>query len=249
MNTTSTARRRGLVATAVISAAALLAACSSGGGGAEASAGSGTGTINVWSHQGTPDEVTAIQAAVSGFNSSQSDIKANLRLIPGDSYTTTINQTPVDQLPDVLDMDGPTVANYAYNLKLTPLEQFVAAQTVSNATDGSKAEGTYDGKLYALAQFDSAMGFFGNKKMLDAAGVKYPTSLDNAWTGDEFAAAVKTLAGKSTSGKSLDITESALSGEWGTYAFAPLIWSAGGNLIKDDKSEGVLELPARASRQ
>ncbi len=231
-----------------VASALAITACSAGGAQpgatAETGMGSATGPITVWAHQGTTEEVAAIQAAVSGFNSSQSGIKVDLKLIPGDSYTTTVNNTPTDQMPDVLDMDGPTVANYAYNGKLQPIDELVSKATVSNATDGSIAEGTYNGKLYALAQFDSAMGFFGNKKLFDAAGVKYPTSAADAWTADEFAAAVKTLAATNSSGKSLDITESALSGEWGTYGFAPLIWSAGGNLIQDDKSQGVLDSAA-----
>ena len=231
-----------------VASALAITACSSGGAQpsatTETSMGSATGPITVWAHQGTTEEVAAIQAAVSGFNSSQSGIKVDLKLIPGDSYTTTVNNTPTDQMPDVLDMDGPTVANYAYNGKLQPIDELVSKATVSNATGGSIAEGTYNGKLYALAQFDSAMGFFGNKKLFDAAGVKYPTSAADAWTADEFAAAVKKLAATNSSGKSLDITESALSGEWGTYGFAPLIWSAGGNLIQDDKAQGVLDSAA-----
>lgn len=246
MKTIMTARRVG-AGLAAAAAALALTACGAStpvpSTGAP-DAGSASGPITVWAHQGTPEEVAAIQAAVSGFNSSQSAIKVDLKLVPGDSYTTTINNTPVDQMPDVLDMDGPTVANYAYNGKLQPIEGLVSAETVANATDGAIAEGTYNGKLYALAQFDSAMGFFGNKKLFDEAGVTYPTSAADAWTGEQFTAAVEKLASANSSGKSLDITESALSGEWGTYGFAPLIWSAGGNLIKDDKAQGVLDSPA-----
>ena len=244
MNIKRAARRGGLAAAAVVASAVLISACSTGTSGNTASSGNGKGTINVWSHQGTPEEVKAIQDTVNNFNASQSDIKVNLKLIPGDSYTATINSTPKDQMPDVLDMDGPTVANYAYNGKIAAISDYVSKSTVGNATDGAIAEGTYNNALYALPQFDSAMGFFGNKKLFDAAGVKYPTSVNDAWTADEFAAAVKRLASANPSGKSLDITESGLSGEWGTYGFAPLIWSAGGNLIQDGKSQGVLDSAA-----
>ncbi len=141
-------------------------------------------------------------------------------------------------------MDGPTLASFAYNGKIGPISEFVSAETIDNATAGSIAEGTYNGELYALAQFDSAMGFFGNKSMFDAAGVEYPTSFEDAWTEAEFVdAVVVALAAANESGKSLDITESALSGEWGLTLSAPLIWSAGGNLILDGTSEGVLDSP------
>ncbi len=236
--------RRGAWAAAAVVAALTLAGCSAGGGNSDAGAGSGTGEINIWAHQGQDSENAALQAAVDGFNSSQSDVTAKLRLISGDTYTTTISSTPKDQLPDVLEIDGPTLASFVYNDKITPISDFVDSATVDNATPGSVAEGTSDGKLYALAMFDSAMGLYGNKALLDAAGVKYPTSFDTAWTPSEFATALKTLAAANPSGKSLDLNESSLSGEWGTYGFAPLIQSAGGNLIEDGKSAGALDSDA-----
>ncbi|HET9648916.1 MAG TPA: extracellular solute-binding protein [Microlunatus sp.] len=234
------------VATAAVAAvmATALVACSSGAGsnpGSTAESGSGTGTISVWAHQGQDSENAAIQAAVDGFNASQSNVKAMLRLLSGDTYTTTITNTPADKLPDVMEMDGPTLASYVYNGKLSPLDGFVSQQTVDNATPGSIAEGTDNGKLYGLARYDSAMGLFANQKMLKAAGISYPTSIEKAWTAEEFSAALKKLAAQNKSGKSLDINEGSLSGEWGTYGFSPLVQSAGGNLIKDNKASGVLD--------
>ena len=225
-----------------------LVACSSGSSGSEpgsdAQSGSGTGEIAVWAHQGQDSENAAVQAAVDGFNQSQTGVKVTLRLLSGDTYTSTVTNTPADKLPDVLEMDGPTMASYVYNAKLAPLTGFVSQATIDNATPGSIAEGTSGDKLYGLGMYDSAMGLWGNKKMLDAAGVKYPTSFDTAWSADEFNAALKTLAAKSSGGKSLDINEGSLSGEWGTYAFSPLVQSAGGNLVKDDKASGVLDSAA-----
>lgn len=235
--------RRGMVAAVAVTATALLVTgCSAGGSGA--AAGDGTGDIDIWALQGQDSENAALQAAVDGFNGSQSDITAKLRLIASDTYTTTITSTPKDQLPDVLQIDGPTLASYVYNGKLTPLSEHVSQETIDNATAGSIAEGTADGELYALAQFDSAMGLYGNKAMLDAAGVTYPTSIDTAWTAEEFEAALSALSDSSPSGKALDLNEAGLAGEWGTYAFAPFVWSAGGNLLEDNTATGALDSDA-----
>ncbi|WP_243076566.1 extracellular solute-binding protein [Microbacterium sp. SS28] len=231
--------RRGALALAAAVTLVSVAGCSAGGGGS--SAGDGTGDIEIWAHQGQDSENAALQAAVDGFNASQDKVKAKLRLISGDTYTTTISSTPKDQLPDVLEIDGPTLASFVYNDKITPISDYVDAATIDNATAGSVAEGTSDGDLYALAMFDSAMGLYGNKALLDAAGVTYPTSFDTAWTPDQFDAALATLSAANPSGKALDLNESGLSGEWGTYGFAPLIQSAGGNLIEDGKAAGVLD--------
>src|SRR4051794_39155715 len=170
------ARRGGLAALAAVTALTVITGCSSGGKSKQSQAGDGTGSIQIWSHQGQTAEVAALTAAVDGFNTSQSKIKAALRILPSDTYTQTIQNTPANKLPDVMDIDSPTLASFVYNEKLAPLTDYVAKATVSNATGGSIAEGTYQGKLYGLAQFDSGLGLLGNKKILDAAGVTIPTS-------------------------------------------------------------------------
>ncbi|NGO42344.1 ABC transporter substrate-binding protein [Streptomyces ureilyticus] len=248
-STSRNVRRTASTGLALVLPLAALAAC--GGGGStdtSAEAGSGKGTISVWAHQGQKSEDTAIQNAVKSFNSSQKDIKVDLKLIPGNDYTKTITTTDASELPDVMEFDGPTMANFVFNQKLAPIDDYVSAKTLSNATDAIKAQGEIDGKHYGLGQYDSGLGIYGNKKLLDAAGVKYPTSVDDAWTADEFTAALKALKGKDSDGKVLDVQEnSGLATEWGTYGFSPIVWSAGGSLLKDGKAEGALDSPETVS--
>ncbi|MFI2431425.1 ABC transporter substrate-binding protein [Streptomyces sp. NPDC018693] len=246
MNTDPTRRyrRTGLTALALLPLAALAACGGGGGSGASAEEGSGKGTVSIWAHQGQTGEAAALQNAVKSFNSSQSDIKAELKLIPENDYTKTITATSASELPDVLEFDGPTMANFVYNSKLAPIDDFVSAKTLGNATDAIKAQGEIDGKHYGLGMFDSGLGMYGNKKLLDAAGVKYPTGVDDAWTAAEFDKALQALKGKDADGKVLDISEQyGLATEWGTYGFSPLVWSAGGALLKDGKAEGALDSP------
>jgi len=244
-------RSRKLAAGAVLVAAALLtAACGGGGdsggasGGQSAQAGSGTGEIKVWGHQGEAGEVTALQQAVDSFNSSQTDVKVTLQLIPSNDYTKTVQATSADQLPDVLEYDGPLMSSFVYDGKLAPVDGLVSAATVSNQTASVKSQNTYpgDSKLYGVSMFDSGLGVYGNKKLLDAAGVKYPTGLDDAWTADEFQDALVKLAAVDPDGKVLDVKEN-YGGEWPTYGYLPIVNSTG-NVVKDGKAEGNLNSPA-----
>lgn len=237
-------RRTALTALALLPLAAL-AACG-GGGGSDTSAeeGSGKGTISVWAHQGQASETAALQNAVKSFNSSQNDVKAELKLIPEKDYTKTITATDASELPDVLEFDGPTMANFVYNSKLAPVDGHVSAKTLGNATDAIKAQGEIGGKHYGLGMFDAGLGLYANKKLLDAAGVKYPRSVDGAWTAEEFTKALEALKGTDSDGKVLDISEQyGLASEWGTFGFSPIVWSAGGALLKDGKAEGALDSP------
>ncbi|MEW2401730.1 sugar ABC transporter substrate-binding protein [Streptomyces sp. NPDC046862] len=228
---------------------AALAACGGGGGSdATAEAGSGKGTISVWAHQGQKSETEALQSAVKAFNSSQSKVKVELKLIPDTDYTKTITATDASKLPDVMEFDGPTMANFVYNKKLAAIDDYVSAKTLDNATDAAKAQGEIDGKHYGLGMYDSGLGIYGNKKLLDAAGVKYPTGLADDWTADQFTAALKALKAKDADGKVVDLQEtSGYANEWGTYGFAPIVWSAGGGLLKDGKAEGAIDSPAVVS--
>ncbi|MEU9189925.1 sugar ABC transporter substrate-binding protein [Streptomyces sp. NPDC048484] len=228
---------------------AALAACGGGGGtDASAEAGSGKGTISVWAHQGQKNETSALQKAVKSFNSSQSKVKVDLKLIPEADYTKTITATDATKLPDVMEFDGPTMANFVYNKKLAPIDTYVSGKTMTNATGAIKAQGEIDGKHYGLGMFDSGLGVYGNKKLLDAAGVKYPKGLSDDWTAARFTAALKALKAKDSDGKPLDLQETAgYANEWGTYGFAPIVWSAGGSLLKDGKAEGALDTPAVVS--
>ncbi len=234
---------------ALVLPVAALAAC--GGGNTtdtSTEAGSGQGTISVWAHQGQKSESTALQNAVKSFNSSQSKVKVDLKLIPEKDYTKTITATDASELPDVMEFDGPTMANFAYNKKLTPIDTYVSIKTMDNATDANKAQGEIGVAHYGLGMFDSGLGIYGNKKLLDAAGVKYPKGLADDWTATEFTAALKALKAKDSDGKTLDLQESnGYNTEWGTYGFAPIVWSAGGSLLKDGKAEGALDTPAVAS--
>ncbi|MBB1246231.1 sugar ABC transporter substrate-binding protein [Streptomyces durbertensis] len=242
-------RRTALTGLALVLPLLAVAACG-GGGGADVSAeeGSGKGTISVWAHQGQESETVALQTAVESFNDSQSDVKVRLKLIPEQDYTKTITATSASELPDVLEFDGPTMANFVYNKKLAPLDDFVSAGTLDNATEAVKAQGAINGSHYGLGMFDSGLGIYGNKKLLDAAGVTYPKGLDDGWTAEEFTAALKALKAEDSNGKALDISEQyGLATEWGTYGFAPVVWSAGGSLLKDGKAAGALDAPGVVS--
>ncbi len=98
--------------------------------------------------------------------------------------------------------------------------------------------------------YDSGLGVYGNKKLLDAAGVDYPKGVGDAWTAEEFTAALTALTAEDPDGdgKVLDVSENyGLATEWGTYGFSPVLWSAGGALLEDGRAAGVLDGPEAVS--
>lgn len=228
---------------AVLALCLVLAGCTQAVGGPRA--GTGTGTITIWAHAGQAAEAGVLQEAVASFNVSQSAVKAILKTIPEEDYTQAITGTKESDLPDVLEFDGPVLANFVYQHKLLDITPYLSARTIDNATPAIRAQGTVNGKLYGLGMFDSGLGIFGNKRLLDAAHVWYPTSVADAWTASEFFAALGELARHDPDRRVLDLqVNNGLAPEWATYAFAPIVWSAGALLLRNGRASGSLDSPA-----
>jgi multiple sugar transport system substrate-binding protein len=86
---------------------------------------------------------------------------------------------------------------------------------------------------------------YASRSALQAAKVRIPSSPEEAWTRGEFDAVLAALASADPDGRVLDLKLN-YSGEWFTYAFSPLLQSAGGDLIDrgDYRSaRGVLNGP------
>ena len=239
-----------LTAAAAVSIAALvLTGCGGPGAGSTDSAvepGSGEGTLKVWAVDGQAAENDALKKIISNFESSQAKIKVDLKLFPSDQYTKAVNSAAPGDLPDVLDFDGPTLASFVYNGKMAPLKGSVSDATLSNQTDSIKAQNTVDDAVYGVGMMNAGLALWGNKKLLDSAGVAYPTTPEKAWTADEFTAVLDKLAAVVPGGKPLDLSEQyGFAGEWGTCCSAgPVIWSGGGTMLKDNKASGALDSDA-----
>ncbi|MEZ5080388.1 MAG: hypothetical protein R2878_07000 [Thermoleophilia bacterium] len=204
--------------------------------------GPATGEISVWVHGGATDaEKKAAQDSVKNFNASQSDITAKLQFIP--DQQKVISATDPADLGDVVEADGEAMSANVYAGKLQPLEGLVSQETLDNQNVSVAAQNTYggDGKRYMVSMFDSGLALYGNKQLLDAAGVKYPTTWDAAWTPEEFTKALEALAAKDKDKKVLDVKENYGLAGYSSYAMLPIVNSAGHLVLEDGKSEGALD--------
>lgn len=233
-------RSRAVVLGTGLSMAVVLAAC--GGGGESASgSGEGDGVIEVWAHSGQAAEAEALEALVAEYNDSQEDVSVELTLIPEPDYTSTVQATAAEDLPDVMEMDAPTMASFVYDRKLVPLDDVVSQETLENRIEGVRESGTYQDQTYAVGMFDVGLGLWGNQQLLDAAGVEAPATADEAWTAEEFEQNLQKLAEVSPSGNAIDLGEAnGFAAEWGTFTTSPVLWSNGGTLIRDGAADGVL---------
>lgn len=203
--------------------------------------------VSMWVHAGPGPEREAYIASAKAFNDANKDIKIELITLPEGSYSDQVNAAALaKKLPCVLDFDGPNVYNYAWTKKIVPLDGFPFAKDIkAQLLPTLLRQGTYNGKLYSVGQFDSGLAIWGNKKTLTAAGVRIPKGIDDAWTLVEFEDAMKKLKAAGVAFP-LDMKFNYGIGEWVSYGFSPILQSFGGDLInrKDYKStQGTLNGP------
>jgi ABC-type glycerol-3-phosphate transport system substrate-binding protein len=222
-----------------ILAAVLLTGCES-----REQQGDETQVISVWAHHGQEDENAAMQRIVAAFNAAHADagLRVEITFYPDRQYADKVSIASVSGgLPDVLDVDGPYVGPWAAEGILQPLGDLVDASLRGDVLPSLIEQGTYRGELYALGAFESALVVYYNRAMVAAAGITPPATIADAWSWDEFVAALERVRPHCTLPLSLHMDDA--SDEWFTYAFSPVVWSAGGRLIdvEGGRVAGVLD--------
>lgn len=237
-------RTRRLVAASVaIAGIATVGACSSGGGSGDSTGGGGGGeNVELWTHAGGNEaELTVINKIVDDFNASQDQYTVEVQDFPQESYNdSVVAAAAANNLPCVLDIDGPNVPNWAWAGYLAPLD--LPADTWDDHLEGTL--GRIGDEVYSFGYFDVALAMFSRASILEDAGVRVPT-VDEPWTKDEFADALAKIDGLGQFPYALDMG-TAGSGEWIPYAYSPLLQSFGGDLINRDdyqSADGVLNGP------
>jgi ABC-type glycerol-3-phosphate transport system substrate-binding protein len=199
-------------------------------------------TLRIWCHQGQESENQAMRDIVQSFNEAHREegLAVQVDFFPDYQYTEKLSIAAAGgDLPDAFDLDGPTVAQFAEAGLLHPLSSFFSREVLNDFAPTILTQGTVNNTLYALGAFDSAMVLYFRKDLFHSAGVTAPPE-GESWTWQEFLQACEQVSdhGQSPVALHMDVTAD----EWFTYAFSPLLWSAGGRLISPDgkRTEGVL---------
>jgi len=193
---------------------------------------SGVTQIDAWFHTGQEGERQTILDQVARFNKIDPAVQVRLTLIPERSYNAQVQAAAIaGDLPDILEFDGPYLYNYVWQGHLRPLDDLLSAELKADLLPSIIRQASYREHLYAVGTFDSGLGLYARRSRLKRAGVRIPKGPADAWTAQEFKAVLKALAKKDKDGAVLDLKLN-YTGEWDTYAFSPLIESAGGDLIE-----------------
>ncbi len=192
-----------------------------------ASAAQAQTTLSMWYHgAGNEVELKLINEVITDFNASQSDWKVELQSFPQAAYNDSVVAGALaGNLPDILDVDGPNMPNWAWAGYMQPL--VIDESKIANFLPGTK--GVWDGKLYSIGLWDAAVALVTRQSTLDELGLRKPT-VDAPWTKDEFMAALDAAKAAGKWEYPLDLGM-AWTGEWYPYAFSPFLQSFGGDIV------------------
>jgi multiple sugar transport system substrate-binding protein len=198
--------------------------------------------LTMWYHgAGNKAEKEVLLGIINDYNASQSKYVVEVQDFPQISYNDSVVAAALaGSLPDIIDVDGPVMPNWAWAGYMAPLdipqdklEKFLPTTI-----------GKWNGKVYAVGLWEAACAFYARKSVLDKYGIRIPT-LEKPWNLQEFNTALETIMASGEYKYVLDMGM-AWKGEWYPYGFSPFLQSFGGDII--DRStfttaEGALNGP------
>jgi fructooligosaccharide transport system substrate-binding protein len=195
--------------------------------------------INFWRPQGgSQEENDYYVKKVEQFNKEYSG-KINLKMeviTRGNSfaYEDKINAAVASNtLPDIMSIDGPNMANYAASKIIVPIDEYYTKDEMSDFVPSLTQQGTYNGKFYSVGMNESSVVLFYNKKIMKDNGIEPPTSIDKAWTWDDWYNVMKKTAKNGIMGTNM-INDK---GEWMPYCFEQFWISNGTDLVNKEGTQ------------
>ena len=207
--------------------------------GASASLGKVSGEISFAFWGGSAGETAGFTNAKTKFEAANPGAKINLKIVPYDGFFSGIDRgIQSGNAPDVFRVDYTTIGKYSKNgvlLDMTPY--FTDAETkafLPALWDAVK----YQGVPYGVPHQTDTTCIVYSKEAFATAGItSVPTSLDDAWTWDEFSAVATKLRA------SLPANKFPFAYDWtaaGAFRWLSWLYQAGGTLLTEDLTKCAL---------
>ena len=220
---------------AAAGAAPLLAACGGGSSGLAGDTGGSDATsgakpaIAQWYHQYGE---AGTEQAVLRYAKEYPDATVKVQWTPGD-YTSKLNS-------GLLSSSGPDVFESSVNIDAVKSGQIVAlddilGDTKSDYTEADLKTCTVDGKVYGVKIVDDMGVLYYRKSVLDKAGVKPPTTMD------ELIAASKELTTEKQKGLFIGNDAGVTPSYGGGALLGQILWCVGRDFLTDDNKPGFID--------
>jgi multiple sugar transport system substrate-binding protein len=224
----------------VILMATFFSGCSSGSKGTEQSntqTSSNSNTdgktkITIWHYYSTPSQQQGFNNLINKFNASQDKIKVTAQFVPREELTKQLTIGLVsDKLPDIAIVDNPDMASFASMGLFADITDKVKPIT-DEFFPGPIKSCELNGKYYGVPLGSNDLALFYNKDMLNAVGVKPPTTFEE----------LRTAAKKLTNGSTYGFALAAPKDDEGSFQYLPWLLSTGAKFNEIGSKAGISSL-------
>ncbi len=195
-------------------------------------------TMAVW---GGKAEVDAYNQVIAKYQAANPNVTIRLDVTPfGQFYQQIDTRLAGRQAPDLFRVTYQQVGRYALGKAAIDLSQYVDPGYTADFTPSVWSAVNYQGKPYALPHHTDTFALFYNVDLLEKAGVKVPTSMDQAWTWDQFIQAAKLLKEKSIGSYPFAMSwQNSAVHRWMIF-----LYQHGGQLLSSDLQSPQINSPA-----
>ena len=197
--------------------------------------------VRIWLADGA--EAEFYKTMLSDIDESHPEFTVEYEIYPNDELINKLQLAPsVGDTPDLVVVDGLRVPLFMTQDMIAPIDSYISDDLKNDLLPSVIAECTYGEQLYGVAHFDAGLSLWGNKSMLEEAGVRIPASYKEAWTKEEFEDA---LAKLKANGIEYPLYIRQNSPRTLYYTYLPIVRSFGGDLMNRETmlTEGTLNSP------
>jgi len=203
--------------------------------------------LNVWVHTGNKEMLLLRKDQVARFNARHSRIKVTLISIPKGTYGAQINAaTRTGTLPDIIELDGPSLASFVARGALMKLDKILTTTTRQDILPSVFEQGMYQGRIYSVADTTNSFVLYARKSLLASAGYRIPENPSEAWDLNEFETLLAMALKHGDYSAAIDVGSGNVDEPFAKTLY-PMLLSAGGGLVDEQspyKTEGLFNSAA-----
>ncbi|MDN4525636.1 ABC transporter substrate-binding protein [Fictibacillus fluitans] len=195
--------------------------------------------LTFWRNNGNIAENNAYEKLIASFEDKNPKIKINMKTIPYSNYEIRLRTELANgKSPDIMAIDSPTLALYANNGSLMPIDSLMKKEGNIQDIPKSTLKGlSYEGKLYLAPVAESSIALFYNKQIFKKAGIPFPSGNPNKpMTWDEVITIAKQINNPDKGIIGLDPDQGFGIGEAPAYFKTPFLWQFGASVLSPDSS-------------
>ncbi|MGJ6960724.1 ABC transporter substrate-binding protein [Streptosporangium sp. G11] len=226
----------GAAATGALAACGASSSPSSPTGGAGAPS-TGTLTFSVW---GSDAEMGAFNSIARAFEKQNAGTKVKVEQLPYEQMRPTLDaRLQSGQGPDLFRVTYNDIGIYSSQGVLQDLSATVGGEG-AQFIDALWAGVQYEGRPYGVPHHTDTSAVLYNKAHFAKAGIKeVPSTLDTAWTWEEFIEVAERLKAANLGGAPFGVNWQ----QYGAYRWFNWLWQSGGRALSADGKSVVLDSP------